>query len=213
MNIFYLDKNPVMAAQYHCDQHVVKMILETAQMLSTAHRVLDGIPVQYCKIPADHPVHGPATELSDGVPAPYCKIPATHPASGSSKKVRVLTRYVLWDHRDEVLYEAAHVSHPCTKWVRETIQNYSWTYCLLRALLWEKKFRWPNNREHKTARLLSHLATVPKNTSLGTSAPAQAMPDIYKRADTVEAYRSYYVGDKKRFATWRHRRSHPYWWK
>ena len=26
----------------HCDKHVVKMILETAQMLSTAHRVLDG---------------------------------------------------------------------------------------------------------------------------------------------------------------------------
>ena len=42
MNIFYLDKDPVVAAQMHCDKHVVKMILESAQMLSTAHRVLDG---------------------------------------------------------------------------------------------------------------------------------------------------------------------------
>ena len=42
MNIFYLHKNPVIAAQMHCDQHVVKMLLETAQMLSTAHRMLDG---------------------------------------------------------------------------------------------------------------------------------------------------------------------------
>ena len=42
MNIFYLDKNPVVAAQMQCDKHVVKMILESAQMLSTAHRVLDG---------------------------------------------------------------------------------------------------------------------------------------------------------------------------
>jgi CHAD domain-containing protein len=42
MNIFYLDKNPVIAAQMSCDKHVVKMILETAQLLSTAHRVLDG---------------------------------------------------------------------------------------------------------------------------------------------------------------------------
>lgn len=42
MNIFYLDKDPKLAAQYHCDKHVVKMILESAQLLSTAHRVLDG---------------------------------------------------------------------------------------------------------------------------------------------------------------------------
>ena len=42
MNIFYLDKDPVIAAQMHCDKHVVKMILETAQLLCTAHRVLDG---------------------------------------------------------------------------------------------------------------------------------------------------------------------------
>ena len=38
MNIFVLDKNPRIAAQMHCDTHCVKMILETAQMLSTAHR-------------------------------------------------------------------------------------------------------------------------------------------------------------------------------
>lgn len=37
MNIFALDKNPSMAAQYHCDKHVVKMILETAQLCSTVH--------------------------------------------------------------------------------------------------------------------------------------------------------------------------------
>ena len=42
MNIFYLDRDPKTAAQMHCDRHVVKMILESAQMLSTAHRVIDG---------------------------------------------------------------------------------------------------------------------------------------------------------------------------
>ena len=42
MNIFYLDKNPVVAAQMSCDKHVVKMILESAQMLCSAKRVLDG---------------------------------------------------------------------------------------------------------------------------------------------------------------------------
>ena len=38
MNIFHLDKDPKICAEYHCDRHVVKMILETAQMLSTAYR-------------------------------------------------------------------------------------------------------------------------------------------------------------------------------
>ena len=43
MNIFYLDKEVVPCAQMHLDKHCVKMILEYAQLLSTAHRVLDGM--------------------------------------------------------------------------------------------------------------------------------------------------------------------------
>lgn len=43
MNIFYLDRDPAIAAKYHVDKHCVKMILESAQMLSTAHRVIDGV--------------------------------------------------------------------------------------------------------------------------------------------------------------------------
>ena len=42
MNIFVLDETPQISAQMMCDKHVVKMIVESAQMLSTAHRVLDG---------------------------------------------------------------------------------------------------------------------------------------------------------------------------
>lgn len=37
MNIFVLDRIPETAAQYHCDKHVVKMPLETAQILSAVH--------------------------------------------------------------------------------------------------------------------------------------------------------------------------------
>jgi len=42
MNIFVIDENPTFAAQQQCDKHVVKMVLESGQMLSTAHRLLDG---------------------------------------------------------------------------------------------------------------------------------------------------------------------------
>lgn len=37
MNIFYVDENPVIAAQMLCDKHVVKMILESAQLLCSVH--------------------------------------------------------------------------------------------------------------------------------------------------------------------------------
>ncbi len=47
MNIFYLDKDPVRAAMMMTDKHIVKMILESAQLLSTAHRVLDGYEITH----------------------------------------------------------------------------------------------------------------------------------------------------------------------
>lgn len=36
MNIFVLSHDPIQAARFLCDKHVCKMIVETAQMLSTA---------------------------------------------------------------------------------------------------------------------------------------------------------------------------------
>jgi hypothetical protein len=41
MNIFYLDEDTKLCAQAHCDRDVIKMALEYAQMMSTAHRILD----------------------------------------------------------------------------------------------------------------------------------------------------------------------------
>lgn len=42
MNIFTTNDCPIISAQEMCDKHVVKMIVEYAQLMSTAHRVLDG---------------------------------------------------------------------------------------------------------------------------------------------------------------------------
>ena len=42
MNIFYLSTDPEKAAKYMYNKHVVKMILESAQLLYTAHVISDG---------------------------------------------------------------------------------------------------------------------------------------------------------------------------
>lgn len=46
MNIFVLSEDPREAATMMCDKHIPKMIVESGQMLCTAHRLLDGQPVR-----------------------------------------------------------------------------------------------------------------------------------------------------------------------
>ena len=54
MNIFVLDRDPTTAAQMLCDKHVVKMVLESAQMLSTvAHQ--KGLEAPYRMTHRNHP--------------------------------------------------------------------------------------------------------------------------------------------------------------
>ena len=61
MNIFFLDFDVEKCAKYHCDKHVVKMILETAQLLCSAHHVTihdtihDTIHVPYKLSHKNHP--------------------------------------------------------------------------------------------------------------------------------------------------------------
>lgn len=54
MNIFILDNNIKKCAQYHCDQHVVKMILESVQMLCTALNK-KGMSTPYKSTHVSHP--------------------------------------------------------------------------------------------------------------------------------------------------------------
>lgn len=57
MNIFYLSHDTTECAQMHVDKHCVKMILEYAQLLSTAHRVLDDVNADSIFYKATHVNH------------------------------------------------------------------------------------------------------------------------------------------------------------
>jgi len=54
MNIFVLDEDIERCAQYHCDRHVAKMILESAQILCSA-LFKKGFEVPYKPTHANHP--------------------------------------------------------------------------------------------------------------------------------------------------------------
>lgn len=55
MNIFYLDNDPELAAKYHNDRHVCKMLVEYAQLMSTAHRLCNGSEQVYRATHKNHP--------------------------------------------------------------------------------------------------------------------------------------------------------------
>lgn len=57
MNIFVLDTDPAIAASHHCDQHLHKMILESAQMLSTAARARSFRDIESWLYKTAHPNH------------------------------------------------------------------------------------------------------------------------------------------------------------
>ena len=189
MNIFILDKDPRKAARMHCDKHVVKMILEGAQMLSTAHRILDGKEVIEKRY------------VNGSMPARY----------------RNVKTWKLPDDRDELLYKATHSNHPCNIWCRETSENYQWLWQLTYALCDEYYLRYGKHKavptHHKIADsgILDALALSPNNIAKAKRTPfALAMPDVYKHEDPVMAYQNYYLFAKANLLSYTHRQE-PKW--
>lgn len=94
MNIFALDSDPVLAARYHCDRHVIKMIVESAQILSTAHRILDGTETVRL---SDSGRKQNVWELPDDLDAMLYK--ATHANHPSCVWVRQSNQHYDWAYR------------------------------------------------------------------------------------------------------------------
>jgi hypothetical protein len=55
MNVFLLDENPQINAKYHCDKHVVKMLLETAQLLCSVNHLCGDSEPPYKLSHKNHP--------------------------------------------------------------------------------------------------------------------------------------------------------------
>lgn len=168
MNVFVLDKNPVLAAKMHCDKHVPKMIVESAQMLSTAHRMLDGTVTK-------------------------------RPSKSGKTTVKY---YELNDNRENILYKAVHMNHPCTVWTRESAGNYDWHYRLFIALCDQFKVRY--EKDHATDLLLRDLLKErPKNIPVTQMTPfplaMKSEPQCMNPDDPVQSYRDFYQTKQSRF--------------
>jgi hypothetical protein len=186
VNIFQVDSDPIRAAEALVDKHVVKMILETAQLLCTAHRVLDGT-LEEVKPEYD----------------PY------RPDQLRRKK----KFWTLSDvERENKLYSATHVNHPSAIWARASNNNYNWLYCHFLALLKEYTYRY--GKVHKCVELTPLLRSPPANIPVGyLTQVTPAMPEEYiVKGNSVASYRNYYRDAKKHLHKWTKREA-PSWLK
>ena len=185
MNIFYLDHDVTKCAEMHNDKHTVKMILEYCQLLSTAHRYLDGTEIVVKKY------------VNGSLPARY----------------RNTKKWKLKDERDDILYSATHINHPSAVWCRKTSANYEWLHKLLVELCKEYTYRYGKIHKCQSTGLVEALAQLPNNIAKEQfTQPTPAMPDEVKIAgDSIKSYRNYYINNKTHLASWK-KRSTPGWY-
>lgn len=179
MNIFYIHTDPKLCAEWAVDKHCVKMILEAAQLLSTAHRILDG------------------TEYTD-----------------KTKTGRSVKRWRLPDDRENILYSATHVNHPCAVWCRESNNHYNWLWCYLEEHCVEYTYRYGKVHKVESSGLHDRLISAPHNIPIAPfTQPPSAMDAKYIISENaVENYRNYYKVGKAHLHNWKKREA-PKWLK
>lgn len=154
------------------------MLVESCQLLSTAHRVLDGRPVKVRRV--------------------------TNKGYKTSGNYR-LTTWVLDDERENILYKCTHLNHSCGAWVRKSADHYKWLLEHTEGLFAEYTRRWEKRRVAENT-LLPYLRIIPFNLRQHTGFidPPCAMPDEYKISDDVVTnYRCYYTLGKKHIHAWK----------
>lgn len=184
MNIFVLDNDPVVAAKMCCDKHVVKMAIESAQMLSTAIREMYGFDI----ISKDQKKR---------------KIIKIFNESEDAKIIH-------WSaHRNHPCTLWASESIENFLW----LYNHGKGLCAEHIYRWDKIPSSLSVLEscRTTLQLCTNLMSDLEIPTIGLTPFVQAMPEQYKCDDAVLAYRNYYLGEKKRFAKWTKRKP-PEWW-
>lgn len=108
-------------------------------------------------------------------------------------------------------YKTTHKNHPCSIWVRSSVDNFLWTIELGTYLAEEYTKRY--GKIHKCLEVINHCFDhIPDLPDIGLTPFVLAMPDQYKSDDPVESYRAYYRGEKRDFAVWSSPAKVPEWW-
>ena len=188
MNIFYLDPDPKVCAEMHISKHVVKMIIEYAQLMSTAHRVIDG--TEYTDLTASGRRIKRWRLTDDREETLYKATHINHPSAIWCRENRA--NYV-WLYRmclhlcEEYTYRYGKV-HSCARLTKE-----------LNLI--------PFNIEEDN--FFAPTPAMPADVKVLADNPVPG-----RKYDVLKSYHNYYINNKKSFASWSGRvnsRNKPDW--
>jgi hypothetical protein len=196
MNLFILDVNVKQAAMYHCDKHVIKMILEVTQLLYSVHHLLQ---------PDQHWIQTWRRDMRE-----------RHSTTSDYHTVDLPKKEIY-------PYKLTHQQHPCAIWLRTSPANYNFGCDLGLALCDEYRYRFTEDkkdnkpvREHQCRRhllwLSQNLPPYPETSPQQQTPFVLAMDPMFKihPEDAVACYRNYYLHTKKSFAAYT-KRDYPKW--
>ena len=183
MNIFYVNKDPIKAAKDLCDKHVSKMIVESAQMLSTAHRILDGTEY-YGKTKNGRNIKRWKHPNSNLEKTLYLACHTGHPST-------------VWVMQSAYNYIWLYKHMMAMNEEFKLRYNHTEDHKTVRLL----------------GNILKHLPVNAKLNKIGTEPPPAMPEHCKIPGDSVASYRKYYILEKKRFATWKAPAIMPDWYK
>jgi hypothetical protein len=185
MNIFFLSSDPVKAAQMHADKHVVKMLLESTQLLWTAHHV--AAADAGVAIPEIETAPPTATGRTGGYRPTHRNHPCAIWVRASVANYRWLVALA------SSLADEYHYRYPTRREAHACEVHVAWL------------------RDHLPVSFAA--AEEKEKTSKQMTMPALAMPVEFKISpNPVTCYRAFYVGSKKARGIIRYtRRDAPAW--
>ena len=117
-----------------------------------------------------------------------------------------------WETGGTAPYKRAHKNHPSTIWTRQSIQHYRWLvkHGLEICSEFEKRY----GKVHATKQVLlwckDNEPNLPNNEFVE---PPQCMPEEFRKENTVEAYKNFYINDKVKVKKldWKKLNNKPEW--
>ncbi len=187
MNIFVLDNNPKLAAQYHCDQHLNKMIVESCQLLMTPYWLQMGLSSKKL--------------IESNKDLWYFKF------HSFPRKDEI---------GNSIPYGIGFKHHPCTKWVLESKENWLWLLSLAEELIIEKLHRSNKGHSCEAIVNWFKHNQITNLPEIYHTEFIQAIPSYNKVSNKpVVGYRNAYhcnIYYKGWFPTWTNRET-PHWYK
>jgi hypothetical protein len=178
MNIFYLDTDPKKAANMLCDKHIIKMIIESAQLLGNAH-------------------HYYKTEIVDNI---YKETHNNHPCSKWVRKYDGNYNW-LFEHFVSLLEEYSNRYDKVHK-SSYLIDYLFYNPCLEEGfveppLCMPERYKWYNEETD-----IDYTNNI-TGFRINKTAYYNLLDCDHIISRTMESYRDYYNGEKSRFAKWK----------